>query len=106
MAEAVLREDFTLGVTVLMEVEWVLRSVYRWPRARIVTGLRLLLDMPTLIHAPALANWAVDRYAAGADFADMMHLCAAGGADIFVTFDRRIAGFAGAESPVSVETLG
>lgn len=47
---------------VLNETEWVLRSVFAWPRERIAAGLRRLLRERSLItdHGSEL-SWAADR---------------------------------------------
>lgn len=105
MAKAVLSRDFALLPSVLLETEWVLRSSYKWPRARIGEALAMLIDLPTLREAPLGIGWAIERFASGADFADMLHLAAAGAAEGFVTFDRRLAKAAGQDTPVPIETL-
>lgn len=104
-ARAVLSRDFSLLASVLLEVEWVLRSSYLWPRARIAETLADLLDLPTLRDAPPGINWVLERFAAGADFADMLHLASSSSFDGFATFDRRLARDAGPSTPVSIETL-
>lgn len=92
--------------SVAMEIEWVLRSGYGWPRARIVEALAgfLQLDQVEVRDRTGL-NWALGRLREGADFADMLHLLSAHEADAFVTFDRKLAKLAGADVPVPVETL-
>ncbi|MBV8973235.1 MAG: hypothetical protein JO290_13200 [Sphingomonadaceae bacterium] len=64
-----------------------------------------LLDIATLtvVEREAVA-WAVTRYAAGADFADMLHLALSGEASRFATFDRDVAPYADA-AVVPVETV-
>ncbi len=104
-ARAIVEEDFHVPATVLVEVDWVLRSFYGWSRAQRVAGFRILLDMPRAVSMPKRTAWAVERMAAGADFADMMHLVASDGASSFATFDRKLAGRAGAEAPMLIETL-
>lgn len=98
-------EGFVLPPTVAMETEWVLRAGYGWPRERIVAAFRDITDMPTAVGLPVGIHWVLDRFAAGADFADMMHLSMAGEADAFLTFDRRIEKLAGESTPVAVITL-
>lgn len=104
-AMTAMTESFTLPLTVVMESEWVLRSYYRWRRDQIADALHGLLDLPELTVQPTGLAWALDRYAEGADFADMMHLIAAKGAEAFVTFDGDLAQRAGPEAPLPVETL-
>lgn len=98
-------QGFILLPTVLVETEWVLRASYRWPRERIAAALRDVIDLPEAFGQPATINWVIDRFAAGADFADMMHVSMAAEADLFLTFDRRIEQIAGDSSPVAVMTL-
>jgi predicted nucleic-acid-binding protein len=91
---------------VLVETEWVLRSLYHWDRKAIADVLSELADLPNLTVAPARLRWAIERFAAGADFADMIHLAAAEGLERFVTFDRGVARKAGRDTPLPIETLG
>ena len=95
-----------IPVTVLLETGWVLSSQYAMTRDAIMAALSALMDFPTIHVAdePGV-RWALARYAAGADLADMLHLVAAGEATGFVTFDRKIAAAAGSDTPVSIETL-
>lgn len=98
-------QGFVLLPTVLVEAEWVLRASYDWPRARIEAAFRDVIDLPEAMSIPASMDWVLDRFSAGADFADMMHISMAGDADAFLTFDRRIGKMVGDLSPVAVITL-
>jgi predicted nucleic-acid-binding protein len=75
--------------TVMLETEWVLRSRYRFDRARIVELLRRLVSFERFIviekHRVAKALKALES---GMDFADALHACFMGDGDTFVTFDR------------------
>ncbi len=106
VAERLVIDGVFVPVTVLLETEWVLRSRYRLPRDLIATSLGDLLDAPGihLTDEPQM-RWAIARYAAGADFADMIHLCVSHGRDAFVTFDTDLARAAGSGTPTVVETL-
>ena len=104
-ARDLLTHDFALSASVLVEIEWVLRSQYRWSRAAIAKALTELSDLPALVDAPPDLAWAIDRFAAGADFADMIHLVSAGAATRFVTFDRRLKKRAGPDTPLPIEML-
>lgn len=106
LARAVVRERFTVSASVLVETEWVLRAVYRWPRPAIAGVLAELCDFITLADAPPGTLWAIERFAKGADFADMIHLASAGSVDRFATFDSRLSEDAGPDAPVAIETLG
>jgi predicted nucleic-acid-binding protein len=93
--------------TVLMETAWVLRSVYRWPRARIAHALTAFLVVEGVTTPrPGRIRWALARHAEGADLADMLHLAEATGCDGFATFDQRVAEGEGDAAPVEVVVLG
>ena len=105
-AAAIIAAGVVVPLTVLLETEWVLRSNYRFARTRIADALTGIFDIETIVIADEpLVRWAIERYRAGADFADMLHLIAARGAEAFVTFDRDLAKDAGAAAPVAVETI-
>ncbi len=93
-------------ITVLLELGWLLTSRYRQPRDVVATALLDMVDLPKVtVNDPALVRWALNRFAQGGDFADMLHLIAARDAAGFATFDRAIAAAAGPDSPVAIETL-
>lgn len=91
--------DSFVPFTVLIETEWVLRAVYKLERQSIAALLR---SLPIIqgISVPDRAGvlWACERYAGGADFADMIHLVATQSAD-FLTFDSDLVRFAGSDAP-------
>jgi len=105
VAQRLFQQDFIISSSVFMETEWVLRSVYRWDRLRIAGAFRAILDLPAFVSAPPDITWVVERFAAGADFADMIHVTAAHGASVFATFDSGIAGIVDTEAPITIETL-
>lgn len=106
IATALLAEPVLLTLTVLVETGWVLLSRYRFSRAEVATLLNDLLDYDSIIvEKRAGIRWALDRFAARGDFADLLHLVAADRAVTFATFDRGVAIAAGSDSPVAVETL-
>lgn len=105
-ATAILREPCFVPDTVLLETAWLLSSRYGMKRGLLSETLRDLLSIPTLSVSDSTAiNWAIDRFAAGADFADMMHLISATGADSFISFDDALAKEAGPNAPMPIETL-
>lgn len=78
--------------SVLLEAEWVLRSVYSYSPGWIVSGLRGLSGLPqVVIEDSGEVAQALDWFASGMDFADALHLASAVGADRFVTFDKKLA---------------
>lgn len=104
-AECVAQGVF-VSESVLMETEWVLRSVTLWERMRINDALSTFLAVEAVAVArPADLAWALDRHRDGADWADMLHLIAARGHDAFVSFDRKLPKRVGSEPPVPVQVL-
>ena len=88
------RNQVMLLATVLIECEWVMRSVHRLPRVRIAGLLRQFAGLPTVVvERPEALAQALDGFEQGMDFADAMHLACAGeeGCDAFATFDRKLA---------------
>ena len=76
-------------VTVTLETEWVLRSVYKLPRERMAAFFRLLLQSENaMVEDPGTVERALGWYEQGADFADALHLAACNGAEM-QTFDER-----------------
>ena len=92
--------------TVLLETAWLLSSRFGLDRATVAETLRDLLRLP-LLTAPSAdqLDWALDRFEAGADFADMLHIVFAVGADSFVSFEKHLARYAGPDTPLPIETL-
>ena len=100
------RDSLFVPLTVLLETGWVLESRCRMDRESVadaLVGLTLLEG----IHVPRseAVLRLLERYRAGADLADMIHLASAAKLEGFATFDRRLARDAGAASPIKIETL-
>ncbi len=77
--------------TVLLETEWVLRSLYGYRRTQVVDALRAFAGLPGIaLEDPASAGKAFDWVAQGMDFADALHLAKAQSCEAFVSFDRRL----------------
>ena len=86
--------------TVLLESEWVLRSVYGFERKDVATSLRAFVGLPSVFVENAdLLVEAFDRADGGLDFADALHLGAAAHCEAMVTFDRRFVEFAKNATP-------
>lgn len=78
--------------TVLVETEWVLRSVYGYSPRWIASGLRNVAGLPNIrLENGAAVAQALDWFEAGMDFADALHLASSSGADKFASFDRKLA---------------
>jgi predicted nucleic-acid-binding protein len=77
-----------VGLTVVLETEWVLRGAYGYPAKAIIAALRTLFGQPTItVENPAVAAQAFALCDGGMDLADALHVSAAGAADSFCTFD-------------------
>jgi len=91
-AVAALAERSFVSVTVLLELEWVMRGFYELPTKDISRVLRALasIDHVTLEDRDAVLA-AVDGFDKGLDFADALHLARSSRASGFATFDQRLA---------------
>src|ERR1700736_5771094 len=78
-ADTLIREQHIyVATTVLLETEWVLRSLYRYDRTRIAQVLRELAGlMRVILENTARVAKALDWVECGMDFADALHLAAA-----------------------------
>ena len=84
--------DIFLGVTVLLEAEWVLRAGYGFDATQIASALRGLAGLPGMsVEEPTLLSTALEWLEGGMDFADALHLARSGHCSAFVTFDRKFA---------------
>jgi predicted nucleic-acid-binding protein len=78
--------------TVLLECEWVLRSVYEYEARDFVEALRNFAGLEEVtLEDPERAATALKWHEQGMDFADALHLAGSVGCDAFLTFDRRVA---------------
>jgi predicted nucleic-acid-binding protein len=79
-------------VTVLLELEWVLRGFYELRTRDISRVLRALasIEHVTLEDRDAVLV-ALDAFDKGLDFADALHLARSSRASGFATFDQRLA---------------
>ena len=81
-----------VSVTVLLELEWVLRGFYELATKEISRVLRALASIEhiTLEDRDAVLV-ALDAFDKGLDFADALHLARSSRASGFATFDQRLA---------------
>ena len=81
-----------VSVTVLLELEWVLRGFYELSTRNISRVLRALasVEQITLEDRDAVLV-AIDAFDKGLDFADALHLARSSRASGFATFDQRLA---------------
>ena len=79
-----------VSTTVLLESEWVLRSVYGFTAGKVAAALRAFSGLPgVLVENPVLLTQALDLAEKGMDFADALHLGAAVRCEAMLTFDRQ-----------------
>ena len=96
-AEALLSQhEVFIPVTVMLELEWVLRSRYAYAPKLVAQALEKIAALGNVVvgeRAAVLA--AAGRVAQGWDFADALHHALSEGCDDFVTLDadfaRRVA---------------
>jgi len=106
-AIAALSQRSFVSVTVLLELEWVLRGFYELAAKDISKVLRALASIPhvTLEDRDSVLL-ALDAFDKGLDFADALHVVRASRASSFVTFDRQLVKRAQSLGlPVPVEPL-
>ncbi len=91
-AIAALSERCFVSVTVLMELEWVMRGFYELPPKAISRVLRALagIEHVTIEYRDAVQA-ALDAFDDGLDFADALHIARSSRASGFATFDQRLA---------------
>lgn len=91
-AVAVLAERCFVSVTVLLELEWVMRGFYGLPRSEFIRVAKALagIDHISLEDRGAVLA-AVEAHDQGLDLADALHVARSGRAASFVTFDQRLA---------------
>ena len=91
-AVAALSERSFVSVTVLLELEWVMRGFYELPTRDVSRVLRALpsLQHVTLEDRDAVLA-ALNSFDKGLDFADALHLARSSRASGFLTFDQRLA---------------
>jgi predicted nucleic-acid-binding protein len=84
--------EIWVSKSVLLETEWVLRSLYGFAPETVGEALRALAGLQTVFLEDELAvAKALAWFEAGLDFADALHLASAGDAKRFATFDRKLA---------------
>jgi predicted nucleic-acid-binding protein len=91
-AAAALAERSFVSVTVLLELERILRGFYELPTKDISRVLRALTSIEHIsIEDRDAVLVAVDAFDKGLDFADALHLARSARASGFSTFDKRLA---------------
>ena len=81
-----------VSVTVLLELEWVLRGFYELSTRDISRVLRALASIEHIsLEDRDAVLVAVDGFDKGLDFADALHLARSSRVSAFATFDQRLA---------------
>ncbi|MEZ2222371.1 type II toxin-antitoxin system VapC family toxin [Rhizobium sp. RCC_161_2] len=84
-------EAVFVAATVVLEVEWVLRSTYGFRPIDVARALRAFGGLPTVtVEDAALIAAALELAEKGMDFADALHLGRSAHCEGFVTFDRKL----------------
>ena len=83
------QESVFIAKTVLLELEWVLRSAYRISRQGIGSAVKILLNLGNIeLESEHEIGQALNWYQKGMDLADAIHLVSAGTERQFATFDN------------------
>jgi predicted nucleic acid-binding protein len=86
------QQGIFVPLTVLLETEWVLRTVFGFGATDVVHALRAFVGLPRVtLESPGTAALAFDWAEQGMDFADALHLAAARQHDGLVSFDKVLA---------------
>ncbi len=92
-ARRVVTESIALFVplTVVLELEWVLRGFYELEPSQVCSVMEHLLGMPHVtVERWELVKDATDMHGAGIDFADALHWAAGRGCESFASFDKAL----------------
>jgi predicted nucleic-acid-binding protein len=85
-------ETLWVGVTVLLEAEWVLRSAMGYRKERFLRFVEELLASEQFeIEDEAAVVYAIDLCGEGADFADALHFARRPNKCQLITFDKHFA---------------
>lgn len=85
-------QDLYVPITVIEELEWVLRGAYDMPRKDIAAVLDDMLSVENItVDRAAAVSQAVEWYRQGLDFSDALHLAQAASCSGLATFDARFA---------------
>ena len=92
-AEALMNDhELFVPITVILELEWVLRSRYGFAPKLVAQALEGIAAMANVVVAERAAVLAATaRVAQGWDFADALHHALSDGCDDFVTLDPDLA---------------
>jgi len=84
-------------ITVVLELEWVLRGAYRLKPEAVIKALEGLMAIRQVhVEQEDLVRQALKAHRGGLDFADALHLLRSEGCGSFASFDRALASTADA----------
>ena len=94
-------QEVFVASSVLLECDWVLRSVYGYSRPAMANAIRHFAGLPTVVleHGERLVR-VIEAAEAGMDFADALHLSAAFECEAFLTFDSKFIAATKGMTPV------
>jgi predicted nucleic-acid-binding protein len=79
-------------ITVVLELEWVLRGACKLPWEAVISAFEGLLAIKQVhLEQEALVRPALAWHRGGLDFADALHLARSGGCGALLSFDRQLA---------------
>jgi len=80
-----------VSISVILELEWVMRGFYALPRKDIQRVFESLCGLENVqIEDRAVVLGALNAYGHGLDFADALHLARADFCSAFLSFDQRL----------------
>jgi predicted nucleic-acid-binding protein len=80
-----------VSLTVLLESEWVLRSLYGFGQSEVLTALEAFCGTHEVsVAEPAVVKQAFVLSKLGLELADALHVAQSDGCEAFVTFDKRL----------------
>jgi predicted nucleic-acid-binding protein len=94
LARAVLESarSFFVPLSVIQELEWVMRGRYGFGRKEAADVLDHLLGLPNVdVDAAGAVRYATDWHRRGMDFSDGLHLALSASCSELATFDRNLS---------------
>ena len=84
-------EDIWLSKSVILETEWVLRSLYHFRGAQTSAAMLALTSLPRVwVEDAAAVSRALEWTTRGMDFPDALHVASRGESATFLTFDEKL----------------
>ena len=78
-------------ITVVLELEWVLRGAYKLPRDAVIRALEGLMAIRQVhLEQEDLVRRVLEWHRQGVDFADALHLARSEGCEALFSFDRSL----------------